>query len=59
MRHVTPNQPQNFEENLDAESSKDELIRAYISIDRSKLADPKTFEESQNSPYIKQWIEAM
>ena len=59
MRHVTPSQPQNFEENPEAESSEDELIRTYISIDRSKSADPENFEESQNSPYAKQWMEAM
>ena len=53
MCHVTPNQPQNFKENPDAESSEDKLIRAYISINRSKSADPETFKESQNSPYIK------
>ena len=53
MRHITPNQPQNFKENPNAESSEDELIRAYISINRSKSANPKTFEESQNSPYAK------
>ena len=46
MRHVTPNQPQNFQENPEAESSEDKLIRAYISIDRSKTPDPKNFEES-------------
>ena len=71
MRHVTPNLPQCFEENLEAESSEDELIRAYISIDRSKSPnsttfansqkrpDSTTFAESQNSPYAKQWMEAM
>ena len=46
MRYITPNQPQNFEENPDTESFKDELIRAYIFINRSKSADPETFEES-------------
>ena len=56
---MTPNSPQNFEENPDVESSEDELIRAYVSIDRSKSPDPTTFEESQNSPYAKHWMEAM
>ena len=66
MRHVTPDPPQNFEENPEAESSEDELIRAYVSINRSKspdsttfansqkTPDPTTFAESQNSPYTKQ-----
>lgn len=54
IRHVTCNQPQNFEENPETDSSEDKLIRAYISIDRSKSANPKNFEESQNSPYTKQ-----
>ena len=43
---MTPNQPQNFEENLDAESFEDKLIRAYISINRSKLINLETFKES-------------
>ena len=45
MRHVTRNQSQNFKENPEAESSKNKLIRAYISINKSKSANPKTFEE--------------
>ena len=44
--HVTPDQPQNFDANPDPESSEDKLIRAYISIDRSKSTDPATFTES-------------
>ena len=46
MGHVTPDQPQNFEENPETELSEDKLIRTYISIDRSKSADPENFEES-------------
>ena len=57
--HVTPDQPQNFNANPDPESSKDKLIRAYISIDRSKSTDPATFAESQNGPNAKQWMEAI
>ena len=53
MGYVTPNQPQNFEENPEIELSKDELIRTYISINKSKSADPKNFKESQNSPNTK------
>ena len=48
--HVTRNRPQFFKENPEIESSEDELIRTYISIDRSKPTDPETFKESQNSP---------
>ena len=51
--HVTPNQPQNFEASPDAESSEDELIRAYILINSPKSQDPITFEDSQNSPNAK------
>ena len=56
---MTPDQPQNFDANPDPESSEDELIRAYISIDRSKSTDPATFAESQNGPNAKQWMEAI
>ena len=54
MDHVTPDQPQNFDTNPDSDSSEDELIRTYISIDRSKTPDPATFKESQDSPNTKQ-----
>ena len=53
MDHVTPNQPQNFNANLDWDSLEDELIRTYISINSPKLQYPTTFEESQNSPNAK------
>ena len=43
MRHVTPYSSQNFEENPEAESCKDELIRIYISINRSKISNSTTF----------------
>ena len=59
MDHVTPDQPQNFDTNPDSDSSEDELIRTYISIDRSKTPDPATFKELQDSPNAKQWIAAM
>ena len=59
MDHVTPNQPQNLKENPEIELSKNKLNRTYISINRSKPADPKNFKESQNSPNTKNWIEAI
>ena len=49
MDHVTPDQPQNFDTNLDSDSSEDELIRTYIFINRSKTPDPATFKELQDS----------
>ena len=51
--HMIPDQPQNFDANPDLESSEDELIRAYISINRSKSTDPAIFAESQNGPNAK------
>ena len=50
---MTPNQPQNFDTDLDLDSSEDELIRTYISINRSKTPDPATFKELQDSPNAK------
>ena len=44
--HVTPYQPQNFDANPDLDSSEDELIRTYISINSPKSQDPATFKES-------------
>ena len=40
---MTTNQLQNSKKNLDTDSSKDKLIKAYISINKSKSPDPVTF----------------
>ena len=43
---ISENPTKSADNRILSESSEDELIRAYVSIDRSKSADPETFEES-------------